>query len=294
MKKLFTLLCFLLCAVLSQAQTYKPMLKPSREWFSCNWSWQMRYLNYYQLSDTTTLVNGTPYYTLKCTEYHYNFSRFIREDSAAKKVWLKIGSAPEELLYDFSLTTGDSMLFPGNEKFAVLADTLLRSFSDSSHKMRALLLQTPITNSWLVEGVGLISPSFPQQILGTDYGITEMVVPDSVAHALFNVMADIPLFTDKYDTSGFCAISLGIDHTPEQPKFILSPNPCNTGKINLQFATKLGDKLPYRITAIDGRLLQQGEAQNNTPLDVSALPKGVYLIQLTQASVPYTQRLVIL
>jgi|GEM_PF-3974723 hypothetical protein len=292
MKKVLLFCTFLCCNLFLQAQMYRPMLQPGRQWHTCNWSWMTHYMDSYQLSDTTTEVNGKDYYVMTGTTYGSPAIYWLREDTSAKKVWIRHGSQ-EELLYDFSLTAGDTMEMEQSysRKFAILKDTILASSSDTSHQIRALQLNESGKLQWLLEGVGLVSPSFPFGIGGTDYGIDDMLVPDSTIHSFIN--AYMMTLYNKYDTTGFCAARLGIPSIPEPTRFSLSPNPASAGKIQLHFSSVPGS-LPYRIMATDGRLVQQGEIQNNTPINISTLPPGIYFIQLKHPSIAGAVRFVVL
>jgi hypothetical protein len=77
------------------------------------------------------------------------------------------------------------------------------------------------------------------------------------------------------------------DFNDEVSTFSLYPNP-TTNNLNFNFGTYTSQVL-FQLYDMSGKLLNQGQVYNNT-LDVSYLPKGVYIISLNNGNQTYTER----
>lgn len=103
---------FFLNSTLADAQPYQPLLKEANEWHLTNCYTGCFTDKYVAVDDT--LVLGKNYKILD--GYHYISREFLlREDVAQRKIYflfIKNGKPePEILLYDFSVSEGDSMQF---------------------------------------------------------------------------------------------------------------------------------------------------------------------------------------
>ncbi len=103
---------FCLNSTLGEAQLYQPLLKEANEWHLTN-CFTGCFTDLYVAADDT-IIQGKTYKILD--GYHYISREFLlREDVANKKVYfvfLKNGKPePEILLYDFSVSVGDSIRF---------------------------------------------------------------------------------------------------------------------------------------------------------------------------------------
>jgi len=106
MKKILLLFTLFLCLLVSQtkAQVYHKFLNKSDWYESENNFGTMGYFHYHQSIDT--IINTKTYSKIL---YGTSPSFFVREDTIAKKVYVKNNAtATETLLYDFSLVVGDT------------------------------------------------------------------------------------------------------------------------------------------------------------------------------------------
>ena len=111
MKKLLLLFTLFLCLYVSQtkAQVYYKFLNKSDWYESENSFGTMGYFHYHQSIDT---IISTKVYSKIL--YGASPAFFAREDTIAKKVYVKSNAtATETLLYDFSLTVGDTFYLGG-------------------------------------------------------------------------------------------------------------------------------------------------------------------------------------
>ena len=169
--KVFLLFIVLAFSEIAIAQDYKPLLDNYNEW-------NLRYCYignpctsdiYYTNGDT--IVDGMTFKVLD--GYHYISRGFLlREDVAERKVYLKAilpGTTRDYLLYDFSLSVGDSMdiknpvtPFPENAGYFKIDSIKLRPLVDGNEYRHFYLSPTPsntisTNNAIWVEGVGSLS-----------------------------------------------------------------------------------------------------------------------------------------
>ena len=133
MKKLYSLLVFLCCSTQLHAQGYFPMLDSiSNNWYyvsnavpvriastasNCDYiNSSYNFMAQKMFTSGDTIINSLTYKKLDQMESMIPnsecFFGFLREDTAAQKIYFKDNlSSPEMLLYDFSLQPGDSIYY---------------------------------------------------------------------------------------------------------------------------------------------------------------------------------------
>ena len=162
-------LCFVSYYITSTAQDYKPLLDNYNEWHFTSCYFGCLTDVYY--TDGDTIVNGKTHKILD--GFHFISRSFLlNEEVATKRVSLTFvdGTINEEyLLYDFSLTIGDSinMLnpitpFPEEAGYYRLDSIINRSLVDGNDYRHFYLSPTPsnpisTTNATWIEGVGSLS-----------------------------------------------------------------------------------------------------------------------------------------
>ncbi|MBL0104790.1 MAG: T9SS type A sorting domain-containing protein [Bacteroidetes bacterium] len=128
-KSLLTLIfCSLFyCSV--SAQQYSPMLETTNHWTivgnglvvaphhssnPCSYPYfGTGFQSYDYMTGSDTLINGLTYKTVLLNDHNFTYScdfGYVREDTSSKKIYFVDNlSNPEVLLYDFSMSVGDSM-----------------------------------------------------------------------------------------------------------------------------------------------------------------------------------------
>lgn len=84
------------------------------------------------------------------------------------------------------------------------------------------------------------------------------------------------------------------DNTLDTPSFgvnknnlVLYPNP---GSETIQIKSDLFEELNVKIYSLTGQLVDNGIYQTNQTIDVSALPKGLYLIQVNDLTLKFSKK----
>lgn len=166
--KPFYALFFCLLFTRISAQTYTPLLNDWNEWHLTNCYFGCLTDVYY--TDGDTLVNGKSYKILD--GFHYiNRNLLLREDVLAKKVYLTLTQPQYQedvLLYDFSLTEGDSIVmrnpltpFPATDGYFTL-DSIRELIMDGVQKRHFYFTSTDANTNLVkraewIEGVGSLS-----------------------------------------------------------------------------------------------------------------------------------------
>jgi hypothetical protein len=174
----------LLITTMGQSQTYTPFDFKNGEWV-CGYDTKGgqfgNYGTYYIREDVKlyckgdTLINDKLYYKL----YYIGVTRFpewarrqlsgfyglIREDTVRRQVWFR-----NQLLYDFNLQVGDSILFGCTGLRPILSvDSVL--YCDKYHR-RFNFKDQDDYDCWLIEGIGSIGGLIPMVCLTNISGLS--------------------------------------------------------------------------------------------------------------------------
>lgn len=140
MKKFYVLILILFSNMLAFGQAYHPIIRPGITWDIVNMDYHLQYCyasggyRFYILGDSTIAgktykeVGATPLYSLNtdpwpnffCPPYAVAYGdtlnesssydcQLIREDTLTRKVYTYDNTVGDTLLYDFNLTTGDTL-----------------------------------------------------------------------------------------------------------------------------------------------------------------------------------------
>jgi hypothetical protein len=165
-----------------RSQPYIPMLNSYAEWHVTSCYFGCITDRYYTIGDT--LISGYHYKFLDL--YHYNKTFLLREDTAARRIYMRfIGGGPkppgDQLLYDFKMQAGDSMdvvnpnsPYPSSSGKFVLDSIKLRPLVNKSYRyfyLRSLdTASSGVKNTVWVEGIGSLclinTPGAPPNISG--------------------------------------------------------------------------------------------------------------------------------
>ena len=280
MKKNLTLILFLYCSTLF-SQEYKPLLDDYNEWhttycfFGC-------YTDVYY-TDGDTLVDGLDYKILD--GFHYISRGFLlREDIPERKVFLNIllnGTSTEYLLYDFSLSVGDSIdmknpitPFPENAGYYTVDSIVLKPLVDGNDYRHFYFSPSESNNisvnnaSW-VEGAGSLSivtaPSGDADINGAGH--------------LSCFFKNGESFYSNLDSIDACepTIVLGMDdyNYPLEEVIVSTNNTSNYCQLDNIEHVKFID-----LYDLNGRSIKSftNHATKSLQFDVSDLKSGIYII----------------
>lgn len=279
MKKLLLILLFLFYQHVS-SQAYTPLLDNLNEWHFTSCYFGCITDVYY--TDGDTLVNGKNYKILE--GYHYiNRNLLLREDVGQKKVYLTLTQPQFEediLLYDFSLTEGDSIpmrnpLTPFPNQGGYFTVDSIRLLSEANGMASKYFYfspsnsnSTPISSTTWVEGVGSIS------LINAPGGQPDINGVGKLSCAF----KDTELFyTDLDSISGCEPLVLGINEN-ELPHYEI--NIFTLPKTNHFLITNTNLVKNIHVYGLSGKKYKTFPFQNQSEieLDLSELNKGLYIL----------------
>jgi hypothetical protein len=329
MKKLYLLFTFLLIGKFVSAQTYYPMLdsindwhyvsnwigvrlQPSAQTAICSYPLQSTSTSFEEFSTNDTALNSVAYKTIETS--NGCIAGFLREDTAARKIYFQDNvNSPEILLYDFSMTVGNTMtvLFTNITGYYTTGVYTLDSIT-TVHIMagwrRAFHLNNHATPgsptlTW-VESVGnlndVLYPYFENQ---SGYGWFNNC--PGVEHQFFQFMScfdhaqkvyfdtcafqtainntNCIMYSDSCDYWNIC----GAVHELESLASIdIYPNPSN-GKTNLLLDVNERDHFEILIWDNTGKKLVRkiipgtlAPGKTEMELDLGEIPTGFYFLEL--------------
>lgn len=261
------------------AQAYTPLLNVYNEWKFTTCYFGCIDDKYY--TDGDTLVDGNTYKILD--GYHYISRTFLlREDVIEKKVYLKLANStlrPNEfLLYDFSLSVGDSTNvynpispFPADAGTFILDSIVARPLEDGNSYRHFYLHPIDVVQSGTVrpvwiEGVG--SLSLINAPGGTPYvnGVGKL--------SCFFKNED--LFYSQLDSTSECTTDYAVS-IPTKAVFNFS-----IVNFNKAIYVKYNKDVRFEVSlyTLNGELLIQQWGIGKQAIDLSSYSKGLLLMQL--------------
>ena len=191
-----------------------------------------------------------------CPQNSYNLSGvkgFLRFDDGLYHFWDGI---TEEVLFDFSVSIGDTIYNHGSEFVVDSVSHLI--ISDDTCK-QIWVRDEFYEPYWIVEGVG------------HQYGLFEPLSQSFSSGSICYKENDVVLlYTDEFP--GSCDILNSVD----DHRYIevgISPNP-STGI----FRIETPQKSTYRIYDLFGRIVKKGQLDGVSEIDLSSEPDGIYLL----------------
>ena len=270
----------------SFAQQYVPLLDSTRTWNTsrqCAWGGQNDCITHrfftYSLHGDSVIGNETytkvrwqgSYYEWSqggavCdnnTHYFNDFHSLVRESN--KQVWRYDQNGPEELIYDFNLSVGDTL----PDTYMVTIGSIDSVLIGSTYHKRFNLVDGMAT--YIVEGIGtdlgLFEPK--EQVFECGWSQNATVCEDGLM---------IWPATNHGDTCPAVITSIEQMGSALENTLTVYPNPTQ-GTLNVSLPSISGNNGMLQVYQIDGRLLmQQSVSAEQTTLDVSTLPSGSYLL----------------
>jgi hypothetical protein len=287
-------------AKILNAQAYRPMLVDSVRWIvvydlmESPWDDDIRW-EYYALGDT--LVNGMDYkkiYLRYLDTPHsgppfnaisnYQLAALMREDTTARQVFgiplqlnyrqTECPEGQESLLYDFSLSIGDTVF----SCVIVYGGLIVEIGYAFFHEINTRYLQTNHYQNYY-EGIG------------SEYGLFEAMWQPVKSSNLWTIRLDY------YCPTADCPFLVSTAEMQANSKIEVYPNPSN-GK----FAICLPQNQNFhslKVYSFNGNLVYTRKMTSSNldkiNLDISFLPPGSYILhlQLDEPSSIYTKKLII-
>jgi hypothetical protein len=291
-KKTFAVLALLLnlFAVLP-SQTYHPMLVKGRAWDELHFAPEICWADYgvrnrvpsadsllgmtWSHVQYTWVMSETPTF---CGPYSVDTTAWntagyeLREDTAARQVWIQSPAMSPALLYDFSLSVGDTFVSP----YATQGlPKVVTSISDVTLLDGTVVKQFDFAGGgWYIESIGgwqglygwLETVEYPMQI--------KCVSQD-----------DVPLWNN-----GGCFTIVSTEDGTALTSVKVFPNPATTSFV----VETDGSVAQLELLNAQGQVvLTQPHLQRGASVDVRQLPQGIYLWRISSKSGSAAGRLVI-
>lgn len=271
--------------MVAEAQLYQPLLKEANEWHLTN-CYTGCFTDIYVAADDT-IINGKTYKILD--GYHYISREFLlREDVASRKVFflfIQNGKPESEiLLYDFSLSVGDSMHFfnpispfPSDPGYFTLDSIKPLPLNDGSITKKFYwsandTVKAGVTNAVWIEGSG------SQSLINAPGGFPDI---NQVGKLSCHFKTGILAYTDL-DSISECAETYNLSKKElygSETELKIYPNPAST---ELIIHSTEGIST-IEIFHLDGRLIDNMELKNSKDpihLDLSELPPSVLIVHI--------------
>ncbi len=276
-RKYFFIIAFILCAK-AWSQDYKPLLDDFNEWHitSCHFGC----LTDVYYTDGDTIVDGKTHKILD--GFHYISRTFLlHEEVANKKVYLTtVSSGIEEyLLYDFSLTEGDSIHmrnpitpFPDDAGFFILDSIRSRTLADGNDYRHYYFSPTAsntisTNNAVWVEGVGSLS------IINAPSGDPDI---NGAGH-LSCFFKEAELFYANLDSISGCEpLILGLKDPKQELQNVEIYS--SEAACYLKNTTNVKDLVVYDLLGRKQKQMVNEDHASTLSFDISSLEAGIYII----------------
>lgn len=254
---------------------------------------------YVEYLDGDTTINGRNYFRVfergKITEgdigpdpnnlcgsnFLFNHSRgFIRQEGS-KFYYLESPQAPEYLMYDFDLDTGDTLpitCIMYSEHPIVVASVDSIFIQNSFRKVYTLQGEGVWVTNKLIEGIGFGS------------GLLSNFPEPEFFHTMLCYASDSKTWYP--DSTSYCELNVSNLRSYEQVTFEVFPNPA-TDNIFLKLPETLKFPASLLIYSNTGQLLKEQIIIGSELISIQDIPTGIYLLRLTDSrNVPYKTKFI--
>jgi hypothetical protein len=279
MKKTLTIILISTCTLLTFGQGYYPLIEDNKTWNVLNiistGGWPPLDTSYntssYYISGDS-IINNIQYKKLYETNEEipvtWNLRGLIREDSA-KRVWLRWPmNANEELLYDFSLSIGDSLILRNDTSIYYSVDSISIVNINGDTRNKYWISQDDLSwqESW-IEGIG------------SSKGITKSGMAKAVGGwSWLLCMSDtgqLVFINPNYNT---CYLNSTAIKESNKLLFQIFPNPTKD-KIVIENKENITIK-SISILNVTGQIIKHFD-HRETHLDISNISSGVVFLRIS-------------
>jgi len=213
------------------------------------------------------------------TELPSHYAAPIREESGD---FYQNINGEERILHNFNLSIGDTVVAMYSSP-PVIVTSIDTVFIGNTPRKR-FLLNTPITQQFLIEGVGSSMGLFRQPFDGffIDCSETLQCFSQDNQYLQLDVDAQCDDLVDIED----------VQNTDFQ--FQIMPNPAQH-HLNIIFNKTIPDNTHFQIASIDGKTLFQKNISNMqqiNQLDISQLPHGVFVVSIVGDDILHSKRII--
>jgi hypothetical protein len=287
MKKIITIIILFLIYQNSNAQTYRPFIRPGLTWdvfqfdgtSICQYSSAVRYF-----FGNDTVIQGQQYTKVQgwniistlpnpfCPPYIVvgnstgsGYSHLLREDTIAKRLYkYDQSSGTDQLLLDFSLVPGDTLY---NTLWGpLIIDTILPITLDDGSVSKIFHLNS---FEFYIEGVG-----------ASNGGLTEFVQLSGVWPTELLCVSENHI--NLFGSPGMCQMITDVAENKTVSVMDIFPNPSN-GKIKLTSPAVYTEALKYCMFNVFGQPIKNGElhfTDDASELNLDDFSEGIYFLRM--------------
>lgn len=292
MKKCYVLILLLFTAKFTFSQ-YRPLPMQNAEWV-CSGAFNLlstpTSINYMYYTDNDTLIGSMVYVNIRKVEIpsvndvntYQTYTGAIRQDTLNKKIYIvPTDSTSEKLLYDFSLNVGDTVVSFLNETCpAIETIGAIDSIIVNGNYHRRLHLQGGCSGIqiYYIEGIG------------SNFGL---IFPNNTGNLSNLICTKVNNQTYYPDSSTSCnlitsATSLDIDMAID-----IYPNPSyNEINIIIPDAEKSAANIITLLSPIGQILITEKISNTKNTIDISLLPKGLYILTISVNENIFTKKII--
>jgi hypothetical protein len=277
------LLLILLIPLSTLGQEYLPFTLENVKWTNGYYSLNTNDPNFYFLqlidteifeSSTDTIINGTTYTKIISNSVDQPYAGSLREEEG-KVFMVPPDSTSERILYDFTLTLGDSILIIDDghtETILMIVNEISQiEIEGLSHKV----IRFDQGGKW-IEGIGAEPGLFMSAISNISGGATYLECFELNGNQVFSA-----------DQSQGCLLSASYGSSNSETAIF--PNP-SSGEIQIQGIDGIAS---YQLTDPTGRIVREETSGLNLKIDFSDERKGFHLLRIKSEQGWSTHRLIL-
>lgn len=292
MKKCYVLILLLFTAKFTFSQ-YRPLPMQNAEWV-CSGAFNLlstpTSINYMYYTDNDTLIGSMVYVNIRKVEIpsvndvntYQTYTGAIRQDTLNKKIYIvPTDSTSEKLLYDFSLNVGDTVVSFLNETCpAIETIGAIDSIIVNGNYHRRLHLQGGCSGIqiYYIEGIG------------SNFGL---IFPNNTGNLSNLICTKVNNQTYYPDSSTSCDLVTSVSSLDIDMAIDIYPNPSNN-EINIIIpdTEKLTSNIITLLSPLGQILITEKINSQKSIIDISSLPKGLYLLTISVNENIFTKKII--
>lgn len=292
MKKCYVLILLLFTAKFTFSQ-YRPLPMQNAEWV-CSGAFNLlstpTSINYMYYTDNDTLIGSMVYVNIRKVEIpsvndvntYQTYTGAIRQDTLNKKIYIvPTDSTSEKLLYDFSLNVGDTVVSFLNETCpAIETIGAIDSIIVNGNYHRRLHLQDGCSGIqiYYIEGIG------------SNFGL---IFPNNTGNLSNLICTKVNNQTYYPDSSTSCNLVTSVNSLDIDMAIDIYPNPSNN-EINIIIpdTEKLTSNTITLLSPLGQILITEKINSQKSIIDISSLPKGLYLLTISVNENIFTKKII--
>lgn len=292
MKKCYVLILLLFTAKFTFSQ-YRPLPMQNAEWV-CSGAFNLlstpTSINYMYYTDNDTLIGSMVYVNIRKVEIpsvndvntYQTYTGAIRQDTLNKKIYIvPTDSTSEKLLYDFSLNVGDTVVSFLNETCpAIETIGAIDSIIVNGNYHRRLHLQGGCSGIqiYYIEGIG------------SNFGL---IFPNNTGNLSNLICTKVNNQTYYPDSSTSCNLVTSVNSLDIDMAIDIYPNPSNN-EINIIIpdTEKLTSNTITLLSPLGQILITEKINSQKSIIDISSLPKGLYLLTISVNENIFTKKII--